>query len=147
MKTVFSRLLAIAGFASSSVAADVTLAEGDCWLYDTRLAEPESFLVIRKIEKDSKLSVVVHISVFSVKIRNLSAPSGFTEQIGHLPISEEALRRSLKSKAKRRIEEADWTEGYRMWREARDAGEGGVFTKTVSECVTFVDEAINRKKG
>lgn len=148
MKSSLIKLLAVLGFASSAVAADVALKEGECWSYSSRPGEESSFLVIRKIETLPKLGEVIHVSVFDLKIKSPSAPKGFTDQAGHLPIAGANVRASLKAKIQKKIPDVDWTEGYRMWREAYDAGRGGVFTKPVSECVGFMEEALNRgKKG
>ena len=148
MKTPIVTLLTLLGFASSGVAADPALKEGDCWSYAARPGEESSFLVIRKVETLPKLGEVIHISVFDLKIKSPSAPKGFTDQAGHLPIAGANVRASLKAKVQKRIPNIDWKEGYRMWREAYDTGRGGVFTKPVSECVSFMEEALTRgKKG
>jgi hypothetical protein len=141
---MLARLLAIFGIASSTRASDSVLRVGDCWTYNTRPGEEASFLVIRKIERLPKLGDVVHISLFGLRIKNPTAPRGYTDQAGHLPISESSLKASLKKKIKREIQEADWQEGYKMWIDAQ----GGAFTKSVSDCVDLMEEAINHgKKG
>ncbi len=148
MKNPLIALFTLFGFASSGVAADLTLKAGECWSYSTRPGEESSFLVIRKIETLPKLGEVIHISVFNLKIKSPSAPRGFTDQAGHLPIAGANVRASLKAKVQKNIPDVDWREGYRMWREAYDAGKGGVFTKPVSECVGFMEKAITHgKKG
>src|SRR5947209_5509851 len=119
MKTSLIKLLAVLGFASPAAAADVALKEGQCWSYTARPGEEASFLVIRKIETIPKLGEVVHISVFGLKIKNASAPNGYTDQAGHLPISGESLRGSLKEKIHKQIPNVDWKEGYQMWLEAK----------------------------
>jgi hypothetical protein len=144
MKNPLVILLSVFGLASSALAGEIALKEGDCWTYSARPGEEASFLVIRKIEIIPKIGEVVHISIFNLKIKNPSAPNGFTDQAGHVPIAGANLRSSLKEKVKRTIPDVDWREGYRMWQEAK----GGVFTKSVSECVGFMEEAINRgRKG
>ena len=142
MKKPIITLLALLGFASSAMAADIAIKEGECWSYAARPGEEESFLVIRKIETLPKLGEVVHISVFGLKIKSPSAPKGYTDQTGHLPISGANLRASLTKKIQRNIPDVDWKEGYRLWSDAK----GGVFSKPVSECVGFIEEAINRGK-
>ena len=142
MKSLLIKFLVLLGFTSSALAADVALKEGDCWSYATRPGEEDSYLVIRKIETHPKLGEVIHISVFGLKIKNTAAPSGYTDQAGHLPISGSTLRSSLKEKVQNRIPEVNWQEGYQMWSKAA----GGVFTKPVSECISFLDEAINHGK-
>jgi hypothetical protein len=148
MKNPLITLLSILGFASSAIAGNIALKEGECWSYATRPGEEASFLVMRKIETLPKIGEVIHISIFGLKIKSPSAPNGFTDQAGHVPIAGANLRSSLKERVQRSIPDADWKEGYRMWREAYDAGKGGVFTKSVSECVGFMEEALNHgKKG
>jgi hypothetical protein len=148
MKNPLVTFLSILGFASSAIAGDIVLKEGECWSYATRPGEEASFLVIRKIETLPKIGEVIHISIFGLKIKSPSAPNGFTDQAGHVPIAGVNLRSSLKERVQRSIPDTDWKEGYHMWREAYDSGKGGVFTKSVSECVGFMEEALNRgKKG
>lgn len=146
MKKPLIALLTMLGLVSSGLAADVALKEGECWSYSTRPGEESSFLVIRKIEILPKLGEVIHVSVFDLRIKSPSAPKGFTDQAGHLPIAEANVRASLNAKVQKKIPNVDWSEGYRMWREAYDAGKGGVFTKPVSECVGFMEEALARGK-
>ena len=144
MKPSLTKLLAFLGFASVAMAADVAVTEGECWLYATRPGEEDSFLVIRKIETLPKFGEVIHISVFGVKIKNPAAPKGYVDQLADLPISGASLRGSLKEKVQRKIPDVNWRIGYQRWLAAR----GGVSTKPVSDCVSFVEEAINRgKKG
>lgn len=148
MKNPIVALLVSLGLVSSGIAADVALKEGDCWSYSTRPGEESSFLVIRKIETLPNLGEVIHVSVFDLKIKSPSAPKGFIDQAGHLPIAGANVRASLKAQIQRNTQDIDWQGGYRMWREAYDAGKGGIFTKPVSECLGFLEEALNRgKKG
>ena len=112
----------------------------------TRPGEEASFFVIRKIETLPKIGEVIHISIFGLKIKSPSAQKGFIDQAGHIPIAGANLRASLKGRVQRSIPDADWKEGYRTWREAYDSGKGGVFTKSVSECVGFMEEALNHGK-
>ena len=147
MKNPLIALLTFFGVASFSFAADPSPKEGECWSYITRSGEESSFLVIRKIETLPKLGEVIHVSVFGLKLKSPSAPKGFTDQAGHLPIAGASVRASRKAKIQKKIPDVDWKDGYRMWREAYDAGKGGVFTKPISECVGFMEEALNRRKS
>ncbi len=145
MKNPILTLLALVGFASSATASDSDLIPSQCWTYSTRPSENASFLVIRKIEILPKIGEVAHVSVFALRIKNPSAPTGFADLAGHLPITVAALRSSIKKVVERKIPDVDWMEGYSLWREAYDSGKGGVFSKSVSDCIGFMEEAINRK--
>ena len=122
--------------------------EGECWSYTARPGEDASYLVIRKIETLPKIGEVIHVSVFDLKIKSPSAQKGFTDRAAHLPIAGANVRASLKARIQKKVPDVDWKDGYRMWREAYDAGKGGVFTKPVRECVGFLEEALGRaEKG
>jgi hypothetical protein len=141
MKNAVSRLLAILGLGSPASTAGVALNAGECWSYLTRPGEEASFLVIRKIETLPKIGEVLHVSVFGLKIRSPSAPTGFTDRVGHLPISAASVRSSVKERLEREIPSVDWNEGYELWRRAET---GGVFTVSVRDCVELVEQALNR---
>jgi hypothetical protein len=132
-------LLCALGLTSPAHADNVMLKEGDCWSYTSRPGEEASFLVIRKIERLPKIGEVAHISIFGVKIKNPTG-AGYSDHIGHLPIAAESLRKSVRQKLEKSAPDSDWQAGYKSWQEAK----GGVFTEPVSECVKFVEEALNR---
>src|SRR5262245_27637713 len=145
MKNPFNTLLSFIGFGSSAVVAgDISLKEGECWLYSTRPGEEASFLVIRKIETLPKLGEVVFISVFGTKMEGSSVPAGFTDlSVIYFPMAGANLRSSLKKRVRKKILNEGWQEAYRFWREAYDSGKSGIFTKSVSECISASGEALD----
>ena len=148
MKTWIVRLLVLLGVSSPAVGADVDIQEGQCWSYNTRAGEETSFVVIRKVEVDARLGEIIHISVFGLKFPNPNAPGGFTTEAGHLPVAGRSVRSSLKERIDRVAPTGpDWREGYKMWREAFDAGKAGVFTISIGECVGVIEEAAKRNGG
>jgi hypothetical protein len=80
-----------------------------------------------------KLGEIVHISVSAIRV-----PMG-TTRIGHLPMSREAMDRSVLELVGSSSAPLDLG-GYNAWNEAK----GGVFTTSVSEALDFVREAIQR---
>ncbi len=142
VKIFWLPFVAFFAFAGSLAGNEIVLKEGDVWSYQSRPGEEASFLVIRKIEPLPRVGEVVHISLFGLRIKSPGAPGGFSREAGHVPMSGAALRDSLVKKLDRPVPDADWREGYEMWREAK----GGVFTKSVRECVDFIEEAINHGK-
>jgi len=144
MKILFVIVFAALGLAFCGVARDVEIKEGDCWTYATRPGEEGSFLVIRKIETLPKVGEVVHISVFGVKIKNAADRTGFTGEVAHLPVAGENLRASLKDKVEKKVPDIAWKTGYGVWRKGFDAQRAGVFRKSVSECITYVEESLNQ---
>ena len=138
----FVQLLCVFGLISAANAGDAPLHEGDCWSYNTRPGEEQSFLVIRKVEQVPKIGEVVHISIFGLHLKNPQTPDGFSSVLPHMPISAESLRRSITQKLQRRAPDCDWQAGYTIWREAN----AGAFSEPVSECVNFTEDALNHGK-
>ena len=92
---------------------------GQHWSYDTRPQDPESTLVIGRVEDLPKLGTVVHISVVDV---NIAQPGSI--DVGHAPAKPAA----------------QFEDGYKAWLEAK----GGVFTISVREGVEFVEQTLKR---
>jgi hypothetical protein len=121
-----------------------TFQPGQVWHYRTRAGEDSSTLTVLKVETHPKTGVIVHIGVSGVHVA--TPGGGSTSELGHLPLSEDALRRSVTTKVSDGAPTDRGTEGYNEWRRAFDAGQGGVFTTTVAECVGFVEQAANQAR-
>lgn len=64
--------------------------------------------------------------------------------MSHLPISEDELKGSVTKMIETTKAFPDFKEGYKIWRDAFDQGKGDYFTIPVSECVEYMEKAINR---
>ncbi|MCQ9634752.1 hypothetical protein MP478_12205 [Chryseobacterium sp. WG14] len=117
---------------------------GQEWQYKTRPTEKSSILKILKIEEYPKTGKVIHISISGLKMRNPASPKGFAEYISHLPISEEALDKSVTSLKNKTGKKPDSLEmdGYSYWRKDFDKGNAGIFTIPVSEIVGQMEKSI-----
>ena len=127
---------------SESAAVSSTYEPGQLWAYHNREGEDESRLAVLRLDSDPKLGTIVHVSIDGIAIPNAKAPGGVTEEISHLPMSKEALDRSVREQTGTRPL-PDFQEGYKIWRKAHDSGQGGIFTATAAEAVDFVEQAIN----
>jgi len=108
---------------------------GQVWTFHLDSGEPAATLTILKVETLEKIGEVVHISVSAVRM-----PGGVTS-IGHLPMSRDALERSVVKLVRTENGPPDLG-GYETWKSAK----GGVFTTTVSEAMSFVRKAVERQK-
>jgi len=117
---------------------------GQRWSYQTREGEEDSYLIILRIDKDAKLGNIIHIALRGLKMKSRRSPEGIIENVNHLPFSEEALNKSGLKLLKEKSEVPDFEEGYRMWREAFDAGHAGVYSITVAEAVKVMETALNK---
>jgi len=126
-----------------SIANAEDFAVGQTWSYKTRIVEPNSVLTVVKIDNLND-NEIIHISLEGVKVKNSQAASGFGETISHLPISEEALKNSVTKLLKSNVTLPEYQEGYEIWKEAYEKGEGGYFSIPVSECVEYMEQTINQ---
>lgn len=117
---------------------------GQIWEYETRDGEEESTLTIVALQNDDKEGVIISVYVDGLHIKNPAAENGFSSEIQHLPISKEALNKSV-TKLKGHTEQLpDFYEGYWEWKRVFASGEAGVFPITVKEAVETMEDAINQ---
>ncbi|MFD1260565.1 hypothetical protein [Entomomonas asaccharolytica] len=119
---------------------------GEVWLYQQREQEENSTVIINKVELGSDQLPIYHITIRDVKIANSNSPTGFTDKIGHAPVSVETLQQSLTTKIANAQVDSDYLEGYEAWYNAHMAGQTGVFTNTVAEIVNYIEQAINSQQ-
>lgn len=117
---------------------------GQEWQYKTRPTEKSSILKILKIEEYPKTGKVIHISISGLKMKNPASPKGFAEYISHIPISEEALDKSVTSLKNETLKKPDSLEldGYSYWKKEFDKGNAGIFTVSVSEVINSMEKSI-----
>ena len=94
--------------------------------------QPNARLTVLRVESGGKLGTIVHIAISGVIYGD-----GQT-QIQHLPFAESAIERSVTTLERESGPVPDFADGYRQWRQAFDAGKGGIFTITVAEAFDAV---------
>jgi len=117
---------------------------GQQWSYQTRPGEEKSFFIVVKVENNAKLGNIVHIAVRNLKMHNPRSPDGFSEDVDHMPFSEEALNRSAVKILKEKVDLPHFKDGYQEWRDAFDAGRAGVYTITLAEAVKIMEATLNQ---
>ncbi len=118
-----------------------TYAEGQVWEYRTRPEDKGSLLKIQKIDvlpEFTKTGPVYHISIIGVHFIGL--PLDGTLQ--HAPFSKAALDASVTKLSSSKAVFPDIGEGIAEWKRAQ----GGVFTVSVAEAVSFAEETLRRQK-
>lgn len=118
------------------------LAVGQEWCYRTRAVEPESTLVIGRMETASS-GEIVHVSVRRVRISNPRSTTAVVDTIAHLPMDRDALLASITNRQGSGQPDAEFDDGYRQWEEA----EGGAFAVSVAEAIAIVEELLMRADG
>lgn len=107
---------------------------GQVWTFKAPASQPHARLTVLRVDNGDKLGTIVHIALSGVSYGN-----GHT-RIQHLPFAESAMDRSVTALEQESGPVPDFTEGYQLWREAFDAGQGGVFTITVAEAFEAVTD-------
>ncbi|CAD0221324.1 hypothetical protein [Chryseobacterium sp. JV274] len=117
---------------------------GQEWNYKTRPTEKSSILKILKIEDYPETGKIIHISISGLKMKNPASPTGYAETLTHIPISEEALDKSVTSLKNETGKKPDSLEmgGYSYWKKEFDKGNAGIFTIPVSEIVGAMEKSI-----
>jgi hypothetical protein len=119
-------------------------AAGQVWQYSTRSGEEASRIVICLVETDAKLGQIVHVHVNGVRPKNKHAPGGSSNEIGHMPYSGEALRKSVTKLESTGAVLPAFEDGYQQWRGEFDKGNAGVWTASVSEAIAGMESALNQ---
>lgn len=118
-------------------------AEGQVWTYATRPGESDSRIKIVRLDDDPEYGNIIHIFISDVAIPNPQAPEGTTTYIAHMPYVEEALEQCVKELESESTELPEFLEGYRLWREAFEQGDAGVFAIPVDQAIDFVQESLS----
>ncbi|MBY0567868.1 MAG: hypothetical protein K2P70_11170 [Hyphomonadaceae bacterium] len=106
-----------------------TFEVGQVWSLNAPMS-PEARIRVGRVEDAGQ---TVHISLWGQPIEEAS-PLGSPLVAGHLPISSDALARSVNALADETPPDLQFEEGYAEWSRAQ----GGVFTITVPEIVDVI---------
>jgi len=113
---------------------------GQLWQYRTRASEPRSRILIQRVEQHEKLGEIVHIRVTNLVFKG---PKGNIDVLPHLPYSGTELRKSLtKLESSGNGVPSDYLDGYKVWREAFDAGKAGIFTADVASVIDGMEKGL-----
>jgi TonB family protein len=119
---------------------------GQKWSYKARPGEEDSYLIVLKVDNDEKLGNIIHIALRKLKMKNERSPDGVSENLNHMPFSQEALDKSGPKLLEEKTDLPDFAKGYQMWRDAFDAGRGGIYSITVAEAVNAVEAGLSPRK-
>jgi hypothetical protein len=115
-------------------------AVGQVWDYTSRPGEASSTVTVLRIDRPEGQPAIVHVAIMGLHVKNPHAPTGFSSDIKHVPMSEVALRSSVTKLVRTNSQLPDYEAGYAQWKQAR----GGVFTVSVADAVDFVERAMNQ---
>jgi len=103
------------------------LSEGQTWFFEGDNSTAISYLIVRKIETNEQGIEIVHVSIKDISI------DGELWDIAHLPIEQNILAKSLKSRTEVDPEEdnlQEFEEAYSLWKKD-NGGVWGIELKDV----------------
>ena len=118
-------------------------AAGQVWKYNHRTGEDDSRITIVKVDEEPDYGSIVHVYISDLAIPNESAPDGITNFICHMPFVAGAVASSVVELESDSADMPDFEDGYRLWREAFEQEEAGVFEVSVAEGVDFVQQTLS----
>ena len=135
--------VAFLGFVVTTMAQAGDYAVGQIWSYRTRPGEEASHVIIDKIERNSTLGQIYHVTLRGVRMKNLNMSSGFQDLLPHLPLAKESLDKSVTALIGAGKADPEFLDGYREWKTAFDAGKAGVWKASLKQIVGTLEKAIN----
>ena len=139
---MLKKLLRVLGCCALLGAGAGALAEnyevGQVWSYKTRPQEPNSTLMILRIDNTSKLGPVVFVGVRDVRVMH---PSGkMLSSMSPLPFTRDALDQSVIKLVGTTDKVMSSNFGYQKWKEAQLAGKRPpTYVKPVAEIVKALE--------
>ncbi|MHC4259219.1 MAG: hypothetical protein ACYSTF_02225 [Planctomycetota bacterium] len=115
---------------------------GQIWQYHTRSNEPDSRAIIARIDNLDNIGTVIHVKLTDLKIKNTSAPGGFSTVLTHAPITETQLKKNVTQLVAQNGDLEDFQDGYDTWLKAYLSGKAGVFTISLAQIVDCIEEGI-----
>ncbi len=112
---------------------------GQVWAIVTPPDQPDARLTVLKVDTHERLGTVIHIALSGVELPNGS------RIVPHMPLSESAMRETVTKLIRENEPVTADVEGYRQWRQAVDAGKGGVFRVPVAKSFRTVADGYGQQ--
>ncbi len=122
------------------VGASEEFSPGQVWSYESRPQEEASTLTVLRI--DAGEPRIVHIALEGLNTQMRQPQKGEIHEMGHIPISELALRQSVKILVNSSSPLPEFESGYSEWKSAYEAGKAGYFTIPVAAIVEGIENSV-----
>jgi hypothetical protein len=119
---------------------------GDVWEYKTRAGEEHSRLTVLKIERSSKLGIIVHVAVDNLTWRTCQGYP-FPEAVPHMPFARKAVDASVTRRVAMGHSLPDYQDGYETWRRGYSQGHAGVYIIPVGDAISVAEEIWRKGMG
>ncbi|MEE8295971.1 MAG: hypothetical protein V3R64_09690 [Sphingomonadales bacterium] len=131
-------------FATETLAQDFE--EGQAWSYQTRDHEPDSRLLIYKIDEFPEGTKIFSIVITNVGLKIPTSEVRMQTFIAHIPITETGLKSSVLEEVETFDPYPETSEGYDNWKTAFEKGTGGVFELQIKEIIGVIEATMGNGK-
>lgn len=112
---------------------------GDVWEYETRTGEGHSRLIVLKLERSSKLGIIVHVAVDNLFWKACQGDR-LPEAVPHMPFARKAIDASVTRRVATGHSLPAYKDGYEIWRRDYSRGHAGVYVSSVKDAVAVAEE-------
>ena len=120
---------------------------GQIWSYETRANEPNSRLIINKVELVDRLTVIVHVRIEGLKFKNDKLPNKQQDAFPSLPFGESALKLSAIKIVGQQSPRADFQSAYQVWRTDYESGQAGFWDGSIAQTLDLLEATYNTGGG
>ncbi len=125
-------------------ATDSSFAPGQVWRYRTRPGAEGSLLIVGAVDRAPQVGLVVHIKLVDVAIKSPGLPDGVANVLTHLPMTEEALLRSVTAPVDTSLSMKGFEGDYNNWLDAYEGEKLHVYSETVSAALDKIEREQNQ---
>ena len=125
-------------------ATDSSFAPGQVWRYHTRPGAEGPLLIVGTVDRAPQVGLVVHIKLVDVAIKSPKLPGGVANVLTHLPMTEEALLRSVTAPVDTSLTLKGFEGGYNNWLDAYEGEQLHVYSETVAKALDEIEKAQNQ---
>jgi len=115
---------------------------GQKYSFITDEDHPSPYFVVCAIDSEQGVDIA-SIFIGGLRFKNSMTDSGYGTEISHAPVQVQSLLDSNPSLIAENVEIPDYQEGYKVWREAFEAGEAGYFTISAADVVKTIVSVAN----
>lgn len=115
---------------------------GQVWRYNTRPGEEASTATVLRVDEHPVLGEIVHLAVDGLRLSATNEHA--VNDVRHMPFAAQALASSLTTVLMTAESLPEFEDGYAMWREAFDRGTAGVFTISIADALSGMEDAMRK---
>ncbi len=114
---------------------------GSEYSFKARPSEEKARFLVLRVDPH-QVGPIVHIALEGVHLKNPKAPTGFTDQVRHLPIVESALDKSGPQLLRSGLPVPDFQAAYEPWKKSFAKRKAGLWTIPLADCLQALEQTL-----